>query len=205
MFRSRQRPSAVWCLPLLAGVVACSHAQVRVDYVVAGRVVDSQTAVPLEGVRVNVHWPKAMQADPKAPPSRETITDMYGRYLVFHPTQRDAKMAVGFIPTSVDEGNAIGTALTMSCPNCRTVSVGIGKDTMDFLTRDEAGKVVVGGSTSRSQATIEARPDETTVVQYDLPDIPVELQEPQGPPPIPPETAPTPPKPSAPKAPSPDA
>jgi hypothetical protein len=203
-----RRSFAARCLPILAGTIACSHAQVRVDYVVSGRVVDSQTSVPLEGVRVNVHWPKSMVADPKIPPALEVYTDMYGRYLVFHPTQRDAKMAVGLVPTSVDEGNAIGTALTMSCPNCRTVSVGIGKDTMDFLTRDPAGKAVIAGSTSRADATIESRPDETTVVQYELPDVPVELQEPGGPPPVAPEVppaAPSKPPQSPPGAPAPDA
>jgi hypothetical protein len=196
----------VWCLPFLTGLLACSHTQVRVDYVIAGRVVDSQTAVPLEGVRVDVHWPKAMPADPKLPASREVFTDMYGRYLVFHPTMRDAKVAVGFIPTSVDEGSALGTALTMSCQNCRTVSVGIGDKTMDFLTRDQSGKVVIAGSTARGEATVEARPDETTVVQYELPDVPIELKDLEGPPPLPPEVPPTkPPAATPPPAPQPDA
>ena len=189
---------------LLLGAVGCSHAQVRVDYVVTGRVVDAQSSVPLEGVRVSVHWPKAMVADPKLPPAREVVTDMYGRYLVFHPTQRDAKMVAGFIPASVDEGDALGTALTMSCPNCRSVSAGIGKDTMDFLTRDPAGKVVVAGSVTRVDATLESLADGTTVVRYELPDVPIELLPPGGPPVIPPEVPPT-PAPKTPAAPSPDA
>jgi len=207
-------PKAVarW-VPLLTCLLGCSHALVRVDYVLAGRVVNVQTAEPLEGIRVSVHWPNAMPADPKHPPVREAYTDYLGRYLVFHPTLRDATMAVGFIPTSVDEGNAIGTALTVSCPNCGTVSVGLGKGTMDFLSRDEAGKVVVGGSVVRNAATLDSLPDETTVVQYELPDIPVQLGELPGPPPIPstvpPATTPPatpPPKDQSPqKAPAPDA
>jgi hypothetical protein len=207
MLRIVQRWSIAGFALFSASSLGCSHTQVRVDYVVSGRVVDSQTSVPLEGVRVDVHWPKAMPADPKLPPVREVFTDMYGRYLVFHPTQRDATVAVGIIPTSVDEGNALGTALTMSCPNCRTVSIGIGKGTLDFLTRDQAGKAVVAGSMARAEASVDARPDETTVVQYDLPDIPLELMEPGGPPPIPPEVPPTPPptKQASPPAPKPDA
>jgi hypothetical protein len=163
---------------------------VRVDYVVGGRVVDAQSAVPLEGVRINVHWPRSMPADPKMPPLRQTFTDLNGRYLVYHPTMREGEVAAGFIPTSVDEGTAEGTALTASCPNCRQVSVGIGKGTMDFLTRDSAGKVVIAGSVARGDPTIESRNDGTTIVQYELPDIPVELSADQTPPPIPAQTPP---------------
>jgi hypothetical protein len=202
--------SALLIILLSASLLACSHTPVRVDYVVTGRVVDAQSAAPLEGVRITVHWPKAMPADPRIPPSRQTFTDLNGHYLVFHPTLREGTVAVGFIPTSVDEGNAEGTALTASCPNCRSMSVGVGKGTMDFLTRDAAGKVVIAGSVARGDATIEARPDGTTVVEYELPDIPLELHEERGPPPIPNERAPakpTPPEPqrTPPQTPSPDA
>ncbi len=176
-------------LLLAAGLLACTHTPVRVDYVITGRVVDAQSAMPLEGVRVSVHWPKAMPSDPKIPPSRQTFTDVNGHYLVFHPTLREGTVAVGFIPTSVDEGSAEGAALTASCPNCRPVSVGIGKKTMDFLTRDSSGKVVIAGSVARSDATIESRSEGTTVVEYELPDIPIELQE-TGPPPIPKDAPP---------------
>jgi hypothetical protein len=204
---SRTSSAPTWLLPLVGGLLACSHAPVRVDYVISGRVVDAQNAMPLEGVKINAHWPKAMPLDPKLPPLRQTFTDQDGRYVVFHPTQRDGTVAVGFIPTSVDEGDALGSAVTASCPNCRTVSVGIGKDTMDFLTRDSAGKVVVAGSVPRSTATVESATDGITVVQYELPDIPIDLQEPGGPPPIPPEAPakPAPTAPAPPKAAPPDA
>jgi hypothetical protein len=178
MPRSSPLPSSRSCVWFLAASLmalsgGCSHAPVRVDYLVEGRVVDASDGAPLPGVKVHTHWPSRMPTRPDAPRNVWVTTDREGRYQVVHPVWRPAEHNCMGGLLSVDEGDADGTALTVQCSGCQTTSAGIGESTMDFLSRHPNGGIQVVRRVPRPPKLVEPRPDGLVLVEYALPDIPV--------------------------------
>lgn len=177
--RMRSSPrslAAVAGLSLLCGV-GCIHTPARVDYVIEGRVVDAVTGAPLPGVEVHAHWPARMPQRPGSSLFTTVRTGPLGRFWfsksVLRPATKCVCLGCGR-PLSVKEGNAIGTAITVSCPRCTATSAGLGKGTMDFLSHGQGGSPQIMRSVPRPAAELKARQNGTSTVRYKLPDIPVE-------------------------------
>lgn len=165
----------------------CVHAPARVDYVIEGRVVDAESGAPLPGVEVHAHWPDRMPVAPGSALFATVRTGPLGRFwvskTVLRPGSFCACVACGR-PMSVREGNAVGTAITVVCPSCAPTSVGLGEKSLDFLAHGPRGSVQVMRSVARPPDLVMARQNGSTVVRYQLPDIPVQGgQSPQSEPP----------------------
>ncbi len=156
---------------------ACAHGAARVRYVVEGRVVDATTGQPIPGALVHVHWPSRMPGyGAMSGPLGQIRTGPRGRFWVTRLAPQPARYCACGIgrPCSIDPGSAAGTALTIHCPTCKPLSVGVGERTMDVLVRDEAGAVRVVRSVPRPADLVRGNEAGGLLVRTRLPDIVVE-------------------------------
>ncbi len=175
MRRPKPILTALRFAPLLVVAAGCAHAAAPVRYVIEGRVVDAHTGEPLPGIGVHVHWPDRMQGYGAESRLNQVWTGPRGRFWVARTVPRPASYCACGLgrPCSVDPGSAVGAALTLRCPTCGAVSVGVGKDSMDFLVHGPGGVQVVR-SVPRKGESLHPHENGSLVVRYELPDIPVE-------------------------------
>ncbi|MHB1844042.1 MAG: hypothetical protein ACYCWW_04295, partial [Deltaproteobacteria bacterium] len=176
--RGMRRFAPAFALVALASS-GCVHAPTAVKYVIEGQVVDSRTGAPVPYAEVHVRWPTGLP--PALEPGFATVrTGPLGRFWVAREAARPATFCLNPScgrPISVDEGNAVGTALTVRCHGCSPTSVGIGESSMDFLAHGPRQGAAVLRSVARPAEVVRARRSGLTVVRYVLPAIPVEFQE----------------------------